>query len=346
MNVEIINVGTELLLGEIINTNATYLQKMCKELGFNVFFQTVVGDNPQRFLDCLDIAFNRGCDCVITTGGLGPTEDDLTKELSAKYLGLEMIFDEDEAKKVNDKCCFVTQLDKVSDNNFKQAYFPKNCYVLDNPIGTANGCVMSKDKKMIVNLPGPPKEMTYVVDHQLKPYLEKYRQAKIYTYDLVTQGIGESAAATLIDDIVQSQKDISIALYASEEYVRVRLGVKAKHQSEADELVKQTKKMIEEKLKDYLVENPNLFEEVMKKVNGFTILNECDFSLSDYFVNNGGPVFIHLTLKEHPLGEIVHVLLKYKEKEISFDIPLLVKASLSLPKLDSKLIYQIDQLIR
>lgn len=91
MNVEIINVGTELLLGEIVNTNATYLQKMCKELGFNVFFQTVVGDNPQRFLDCLDIAFNRGCDCVITTGGLGPTEDDLTKELSAKYLGLEMI---------------------------------------------------------------------------------------------------------------------------------------------------------------------------------------------------------------------------------------------------------------
>ena len=316
MNVEIINVGTELLLGEIVNTNATYLQKMCKELGFNVFFQTVVGDNSQRFLDCLDIAFNRGCDCVITTGELGPTEDDLTKELSAKYLGLEMIFDEDEAKKVNDKCCFVTQLDKVSDNNFKQAYFPKNCYVLDNPIGTANGCVMSKDKKMIVNLPGPPKEMTYVVDHQLKPYLEKYRQAKIYTYDLVTQGIGESAAATLIDDIVQSQKDISIALYASEEYVRVRLGVKAKHQSEADEFVKQTKKMIEEKLKDYLVENPNLFEEVMKKVNGFTILNECDFLLSDYFVNNGGPVFIHLTLKEHPLGEIVHVLLKYKEKEI------------------------------
>ena len=104
--------------------------------------------------------------------------------------------------------------------------------------------------------------------------------------------------------------------------------------------------MIEEKLKGYLVENPNLFEEVMKKVNGFTILNECDFLLSDYFVNNGGPVFIHLTLKEHSLGEIVHVLLKYKEKEISFDIPLLVKASLSLSKLESKLIYQIDQLIR
>ena len=113
-----------------------------------------------------------------------------------------------------------------------------------------------------------------------------------------------------------------------------------------DFYLEEQQKKIEEKLKDYLVENPNLFEEVMKKINGFTILNECDFSLSDYFVNNGGPVFIHLTLKEHPLGEIVHVLLKYKEKEISFDIPLLVKASLSLPKLESKLIYQIDQLIR
>ena len=130
-------------------------------------------------------------------------------------------------------------------------------------------------------------------------------------------------------------------MYASEEYVRIRLGVKAKHQDEADVLVKETKELIEERLKDYLVENPNLFEEVMKKINGFTILNECDFSLSDYFINNGGPVFIHLTLKE-----IVHVLLKYKEKEISFDIPLLVKASLSLSKFESKLIYQIDQLIR
>ena len=150
----------------------------------------------------------------------------------------------------------------------------------------------------------------------------------------------------MIDDIVQSQKEVSIALYASEEYVRIRLGVKAKHQDEADVLVKKTKELIEERLKDYIVENPNLFKEVMKKINGFTILNECDFLLSDYFVNNGGPVFIHLTLKEHPLGEIVHVLLKYKEKEISFDIPLLVKASLSLSKLESKLIYQIDQLIR
>lgn len=346
MNVEIINVGTELLLGEIVNTNATYLQKMCKDLGFNVYFQTVVGDNPDRFLDCLDNAFLRGADCVITTGGLGPTEDDLTKELSAKYLGLKMVYNEEEAKKVNDKCCFVTGLDHVTENNFKQAYFPVDCYVLDNPIGTANGCVMSKDDRMIVNLPGPPKEMKYVVNHQLKPYLEKYRQDKIYTYDIMTQGIGESAAASQIDDIVQNQNQVSIALYASEELVRVRLAVKASDQLIADDLMKETKDLIIERLKDYILETANLFEEVKKYIDGYTIYNECDFQLSDRFVNNGGEVFIQLGSDKHPLGEIVHVLLKYKEKEISFDIPLLVQAKLSLSKLESKLINQIYQLVR
>lgn len=346
MNVEIINVGTELLLGEIVNTNATYLQKMCKELGFNVYFQTVVGDNPDRFLDCLDNAFIRGADCVMTTGGLGPTEDDLTKELSAKYLGLEMIYNEQEAKKVNDKCCFVTGLDKVTDNNFKQAYFPEKCYILDNAIGTANGCVMSKDDRMIINLPGPPKEMKYVVEHQLKPYLEKYRQDKIYSYDIITQGIGESAAATKIDDIVQSQDKVSIALYASEELVRVRLAVKTSDQLTADDLMKKTKDLIIERLKDYIIDSADLFQEVKKYIDGYTIYNECDFILSDRFINNGGEMFIQLSSDKHPLGEIVHVLLKYKEKEISFDIPLLVEAKLSLAKLESKLINQVYKLVR
>ncbi|MBQ6824357.1 MAG: damage-inducible protein CinA, partial [Clostridia bacterium] len=108
MNVEIMNVGTELLLGEIVNTNATWLQRFCKELGFNVYYQTVVGDNPARFQDCLRIAFERGADCVITTGGLGPTTDDLTKELSAEFLGIPMVFMEEEAAKVEEKCRFVS----------------------------------------------------------------------------------------------------------------------------------------------------------------------------------------------------------------------------------------------
>ena len=191
MNVEVINVGTELLLGEIINTEAPVLFKMCKELGFDIYHQTTVGDNPQRLLECLDIAFKRGADCVITTAGLGPTQDDLTKELSAEYLGLELVYNEEEARKVDEKCRFVTGLNVVSDNNFKQAYFPENAYILENDVGTANGCVMSKDGKMIINLPGPPKEFNYVVEHSLKPYLEQYRQEQIYTEDFLVMGIGE-----------------------------------------------------------------------------------------------------------------------------------------------------------
>lgn len=346
MNVEIINVGTELLLGEIVNSNATYLQKMCRDLGFNVYYTTVVGDNPQRLLSCLDLAFSRGANCVITTGGLGPTEDDLTKELSAQFLGLDMVYNEAEAKKVNDKCCFVTGLDKVTDNNFKQAYFPENCYVLDNPIGTANGCVMFKDERMIVNLPGPPKEMKYVVDHELKNYLLQYRQDRIFTYDIQTYGIGESAAATLLDDIVSCQNDVSIALYASEEAVRVRLAVKALDQSQADRMMAPTIGVIKARLKGHVLEDEDLFMIIMNYVDGFTIYNKCDFALSERFVNNGGEVFIQLGSDLHPLGEVVHVLLKYKEKEISFDIPLLVKASLSLSKLEARLISQIYWLVK
>ena len=108
MNVEIINVGTELLLGEIVNTNATLLQKVCRDLGFDVYYQSVVGDNPKRLYECLKLAFERGADCVMTTGGLGPTTDDLTKELSAQYLGLEMVYHEEEAKKVDLKCRYCT----------------------------------------------------------------------------------------------------------------------------------------------------------------------------------------------------------------------------------------------
>ncbi len=346
MNVEIINVGTELLLGEIVNTNATYLQKMCKELGFDVYYSTVVGDNTQRFLDCLDNAFLRGADCVITTGGLGPTEDDLTKELSAKYLGLKMVYDEAEAKKVNEKCCFVTGLEQVSDNNFKQAYFPENCHVLDNPIGTANGCVMAKDDRMIINLPGPPKEMKYVVDHELKLYLQRYRQDRLYSEDIITQGIGESAAAALIDDIVMKQKQVSIALYASEELVRIRLAVKAGDALSAKAMMQDTRDAIVNRLQGHVLETADLYSEIMKYVDGFTIYNQCDFQLSERFINNGGEVFMQLSSELHPLGEVVHVLLKYKEKEISFDIPLLVKASLSLPKLEAKLLSQIYQLVK
>lgn len=344
MNVEIINVGTELLLGEIVNTNATYIQKMCKELGFNVYYQSVVGDNPKRVKECLEIAFQRGANCVITTGGLGPTQDDLTKELSAEYLGLELVYNETEAKKVDEKCKFVSNSNVISKNNYKQANFPKDCYILENEVGTANGCVMKKDEKMIVNLPGPPKEMMYIVDHVLKPYLEQYRQDVIYTYDYLTMGIGESAVDEILTDIINQQDKVTIAMYASEESVRVRLGCKAKSQEEADAMMEDTKKKIETKLEKYIIREKSLKDALANILPPYTIEYKSEFRLREGFEfglnkNTDKDVCtIGINTTSHSLGEIVEVTYTYKGQKTAFTIPMLKKAELSYSKLESRMI--------
>lgn len=344
MIVEILNVGTELLLGEIVNTNATYIQKMCKELGFNVYFQSVVGDNQQRVKDCLDLAFKRGANCVITTGGLGPTQDDLTKELSAEYLGLEMLYDEKEAKKVEDKCEFVTVGGDISDNNFKQAYFPKGCYILENEVGTANGCVMTKDEKMIINLPGPPKEMVYVVEHVLKPYLEKYKQDIIYTYDYLTMGVGESRIDDLLADVIDHQNTVSIALYASEESVRIRLGCKASNQQKADTMMEETKRVIEEKIGKFIIKEHNLKEALKRIMPSYYIEYVSDFRLRDDFKlgntisKDKESLKITIDIKKHQLGEIVDITFEYRGKSERFEVPMLKKAELSYSKLEGRMI--------
>lgn len=350
MNVEIINVGTELLLGEIVNTNATYIQKMCKDLGFNVYHQTTVGDNPKRFKECLKIAFGRGCDCVITTGGLGPTQDDLTKELSAQFLGLEMVYLDDEAKKVDEKCRFVTGVEKIPDNNFKQAYFPKDCFVLENEVGTANGCVMSKDEKMIINLPGPPKEMKYVVDHVLKDYLMQYKKDVIYTYDILTIGIGESKIDELLEDMIYHQDEISIALYASEETVRIRLGCKASNQQIADDKVKTIKEKIELLVGDYIIKEVHLKDALAKIMPSYVIQYECDdFRLRDDFNLGNNCTKDILTIEvdciKHRLGAIIKIKFDYLGNEDSFEVPLLKDPTLSYSKLESKIISKLYQFL-
>ena len=346
MNVEIINVGTELLLGEIVNTNATYIQKMCKELGFNVYFQTTVGDNHDRFKECLDIAFKRGADCVITTGGLGPTQDDLTKELSAEYLGLELIYLEDEASKVYEKCRFVNGNDDVPDNNFKQAYFPENCFVLENEVGTANGCVMSKDEKMIINLPGPPKEMKFVVDHVLKDYLSKYKQDIIYTVDILTMGIGESKVDEILADLIDHQSDVSIALYASEETVKIRLGCKASNQENADKKMEPIKIEIEKSLGNFIIKEKNLKEALAKIMPTYFIYYDCDdFKLRDGFSLGHGArndlMNIYIDTDKHQLGTIIKIKLEYHDQVDYFKVPLLNDPTLSYNKLESKIIERV-----
>ena len=346
MNVEIINVGTELLLGEIVNTNATLLQKMCKDLGFNVYFQTVVGDNPERLNDCLKLAFERGADCVMTTGGLGPTSDDLTKELSAQYLGLEMIYNEKEAKKVEDKCKYCSNSSIVSNNNFKQAYYPADAYILENDMGTANGCVMKKDNKMIVNLPGPPKEIQYVIEHSLLPYLLQYKQETIFTFEYITMFIGESQIDEILRDLIDAQGDVSIALYAGEETVRIRLAVKTHSQKQANQMMEITKTEIKRRIGQYIIAEKNLKEALLKKLLPLSIEYKGAFQLKDEFLK---PFFstqpclkIVVETRQEKLGEVV--IFKFNDDYV-FEVPTFVKASYSYDKVEARFLAQLYKYI-
>lgn len=345
MNVEIINVGTELLMGEIVNTNATLLQKMCRELGFDVYYQTVVGDNPQRLYDCLDLAFQRGANCIMTTGGLGPTSDDLTKELSAKYLGLELVYMQDEALKVEKKCKYCTGLDQIPDNNFKQAYYPQDAYILENDIGTANGCVMSKGEKMIINLPGPPKELEYIVQHSLKPYLEKYRQDTLFTYEYLTMFIGESKLDEVLRDLIEHQDKVSIALYAGEQSVRIRLAVKAKSQDEADCMMTDIKLEIERRLDQYIVKENNLKEALLKIMVPISLTYKSDFRLNDDFLipymSDNPKIVIEIDKHSHELGEVIDVHFN----DYHFEIPTFVKARYSYSRVEARFIGELYKYI-
>ena len=155
MNAEILSVGTELLLGNTANTDARDLSEELAKLGINVFWHTVVGDNPQRLMQCVDIARFRA-DLIITTGGLGPTCDDLTKETLAKSFGLEMYYDEAEAEGI--KSWFEKSGRPFTENNLRQAWLPTGCTVFHNDWGTAPGCAFEKDGVRVIMLPGPPRE--------------------------------------------------------------------------------------------------------------------------------------------------------------------------------------------
>lgn len=346
MNVEIINVGTELLLGEIVNTNATVLQRVCRDLGFNVFYQSVVGDNPQRLYDSLKLAFDRGADCVITTGGLGPTTDDLTKELSAKYLGLKMIYLEEEAQKVYRKCSYCTGLSQIPDNNYKQAYFPQDAYILENLMGTANGCVMNKDQKMIINLPGPPKELNYVVEHSLIPYLQRYRQDTIYTFEYTTMFIGESKLDEILRDIIDQQQEVSIALYAGEETVRVRLAVKTSSQEKAEQMMKSVKHDIEKRIGSYILKEKDIKDALLKIMVPCHLEYRSDFYLQDDFLKpfeSSSPIlFITIDKREEELGEVVMVTIN----DEYFEIPVFIKAQYSYSRIEARIILKLYKYIK
>ena len=235
MKAEIITVGTEILLGDILNTNCRYLSRELAAMGIEMYYQITVGDNEERLLKTLEESLNRS-DIVICTGGLGPTEDDITKEVCAKYFGYELGLHKPSLDAMIERFKHMNRV--PTKNNEKQAYFPKEAYILKNDNGTAPGCIMEKEGKMIVVLPGPPKEMESMFENYVKPYLSKLTDDVIESEVLRIIGVGESKVENDILDIIDSQTNPTIATYAKGYECTLRITAKAKSVEEAKELIK------------------------------------------------------------------------------------------------------------
>lgn len=248
MRAEIMAVGTELLLGDILNTNAQFLAQELANLGIEVYYQTVVGDNPQRLKDTIFHAFSRA-DLIITTGGLGPTEDDLTKETAAEYFGENLVLDERALGRI--KKYFDRTGRTMTQNNVKQAMVPENnCTVLYNDNGTAPGIIIEKNGKMIVMLPGPPRETVPMFMDQVKPYLAKKQEYTFISRILRVAGVGESAMEARVKDIIDAQTNPTIAPYAKDGEAILRVTAKAKDEREANELIDPVAVALKERLGD------------------------------------------------------------------------------------------------
>lgn len=224
MTAEIISVGTELLMGQITNTDAQYVAKGLRDLGFDHFHQSVVGDNFERLLQNLQTAYNRA-DIIITTGGLGPTQDDMTKETVCSFCGKEPVFNE----KVYDKIqsYFKAKGHGITSNNKKQACFPKDAIILENTVGTAPGCILEKGGKYFIVLPGPPRELQPMFEKSVIPFLQSKSSDVLYSENIQVFGVGESKVESQITELINTAKNYTIATYCHPGYVTIRVTAKS-----------------------------------------------------------------------------------------------------------------------
>lgn len=235
MTVEIIAVGTEILLGNIVNTNAAYLAEKCAGLGLSCYHQDVVGDNEERLMDTIRLALTRA-DIILLSGGLGPTQDDLTKEAAAKVMGKELYLHEPSKEAIRQ--FFAERNLEITENNWKQAMVPEGCIVVENPGGTAPGIIMAENGKHVVLMPGPPGELIPMFERSIMPYLARLTSGVIYSQTVKICGVGESKAESMVEDLVDAQSNPTIATYAKIGEVHLRVTATAPDEKEAKKLVK------------------------------------------------------------------------------------------------------------
>ena len=247
---EIIAVGTEILMGNIANTDAQFLSQALNSIGVNVFYHTVVGDNPERLRQALNIARQRA-DIILTTGGLGPTYDELTKQTICAAFDKTLVLHPDILDTIRtyfEKNVHMT----MPENNVQQAQLPEGCTVLDNPVGTAPGCAFESDGVHVLMLPGPPFEMVTMLRRCAVPYLRRLSSEVIVSHDIMTFGLGESPMEELLREKMLHMENPSLATYAKPSEVRLRATAKAESLEEAEAMLAPVVKEVTELLGDYV----------------------------------------------------------------------------------------------
>ena len=247
-NTEIISVGTELLLGHITNTDARDISEMLSKIGINVKYHTVVGDNPERLRACVEIAKQRA-DIIITTGGLGPTCDDLTKQILAEAFGLRLARDEQEEASLYD---YIRNSRKFTPNNLQQAMLPEGCTVFHNQWGTAPGCAFSAEGKTVIMMPGPPVECIPMFRTYAVPYLRALSDEEIVSHSVRIFGIGESAVDDIFAKEMNKMVNPTMAPYAKECDCLLQITAKAKSALEAETMIRPVIKHVKQRLGDYV----------------------------------------------------------------------------------------------
>lgn len=288
MIVEVLCIGTELLIGDIVNTNAAYISKKLSEYGFDVLYHSVCGDNRERLENSVKLAFSR-CDILVTTGGLGPTYDDISLELCAKSLGLKLYTDERIVEQL--KGYFAKTGRVMTDNNLKQALVPEDSKVFMNEFGTAPGIAVEKNGKVLIMLPGPPREMKPMLDNQVLPYLAKYTDHVLFSSNVNIIGMGESAVEDKLYDLMISSTNPTLAPYVNDGEVRVRVTGSGKNIDEAKLVVYKTVDKIKDILGSavYDVDSPSVESSLVK------LLREYNLTISTAESCTGGLVSSAIT---------------------------------------------------
>ncbi|WP_105142240.1 competence/damage-inducible protein A [Streptococcus suis] len=340
MKAELIAVGTEILTGQIINTNAQFLSEKCAELGVDVYFHTAVGDNENRLLSVLEVASQRS-DLVILCGGLGPTEDDLTKQTLATFLGRNLVFDELAMAKLDR--FFASRPGRVrTPNNERQAQIVEGSQALQNPAGLAVGGMIEQDGVTYIVLPGPPSELKAMFSESLLPLLSQSQQ-QLYSRVLRFFGIGESQLVTVLADLIDKQTDPTLAPYAKVGEVTLRLSTKATSQEEANLRLNQLEEDIlqHDKLADYFYaygEDNSLAKTVATRLaekrqtiaiveqgTGGLLQAELSLALADQPYFSGGKVIGQLGTESGRLSEEADCIRQELQADLGLAVSVVIK---------------------